>query len=81
MKYHVEGSCVVSLYIDVEADSREEALEIALDQRCDLDCYAGNGGMDKLIGVDGDNEGILDTGEIRWDYVVEEEEDDDEEED
>ena len=65
-KYRVKGRVSVDVTIEVEADSAEEALEVANDELCGLNQYVGNGGMDKLIGVDGDNESVDAPGEIEW---------------
>ena len=66
MKYRVYGYAEVEVTIDVEADNEDEALEVALDSRFYLSSFCGNGGTDKLIGVDGEDESVYPIGEIRY---------------
>ena len=51
-KYEVFGHASVICSMLVEANSGEEAIEIANDQFGSLTNYVGMGGTDKLIGVD-----------------------------
>lgn len=66
-RYRVRGTTTVDVFIEVVADSPDEALIQAQDDLCGLSTYVGNGGMDKLIGVDGENESVEAGGEIEWD--------------
>ena len=66
MKYRVHGQTTVAVTTIVEAESEEEALKVAADELCGLNIYAGNGGIDKLIGVDGEDETVDACGEIEW---------------
>ena len=67
MRYKVTGKITVEVTIEVEADSADEALEVAYDKRSSLTHYAGNyGSGDKLIGVDGANETVSADDEIEW---------------
>lgn len=74
MRYRVYGHTTVTVIVEVEADSEDEAYELAIDQRNGLDCYCGNGGMDKLIGVCGDDESVSADEEITYDDIEEIEE-------
>lgn len=82
MKYRVYGHTTVTVVVEVSADSEEDAKEVALDQRSSLTSYCGNGGTDKLIGVDGDDESVSADEEIEYDDVEligpDDEEDEDE---
>lgn len=71
MRYIVYGHTTVTVVVEVEAGSKEEAYEIALDQRSSLDSYCGNGGIDKLIGVCGDDESVSADEEITYDDIEE----------
>ena len=52
MKYVVLGHANVICSMIVEADSEEEAIEIANNEFGSLSNYAGMGGTEHLIGVD-----------------------------
>ena len=69
-RYIVYGRTTVIITTEVEAESEEEAYEIADGQRCGLDVYVGNGGTDKLVGVDGENESVSADEEIVY-YDIE----------
>lgn len=71
MRYRVFGHTSVTVVVEAEADSEDEAYEIALDQRTNLDSYCGNGGTDKLIGVCGDDESVAADEEITYDDIEE----------
>lgn len=51
MKYAVHGKVVAWVCVELEAENKEEALEKAYDECSFLDAFAGNGGIDKMIGV------------------------------
>ena len=57
-KYAVHGFVEVEVIKEVWAHSEEEAYEKAADQLISLTEYCGNGGYDKLIGVEGDGESV-----------------------
>lgn len=69
MRFRVYGHTTVTVVVEVEADSEQEAYEVALDQRNTLDAYVGNGGVGKLIGVDGDEESVSADDEIEYDDI------------
>lgn len=50
MKYQVSIPYVCWVYVEVDADDEKEAEDLAFEEG-DLSGYAGNGGMDKLIGT------------------------------
>ena len=69
-KYRVCGNTSVVVTIEVNARSEAEAYEKALRRLPRLSDYAGNGGTDKLVGVDGWNEsGVYAENEIRYDDI------------
>lgn len=51
MKYEVTGYASVMCVMQVEAESEEQAIEIANDEFGSLTNYVGMGGTDKMIGV------------------------------
>ena len=57
-KYRVMGVVEVVVTKEVWAYNEEEAYEKALDQLTTLESYLGNGGDDKLIGVEGEGESV-----------------------
>jgi len=66
MKYRVIGNLQVSVGITVEAESEGEAIEKAYEEFGGVYDYCGNGGTDKLIGVDGYNEWIEADGVVEF---------------
>lgn len=68
--YLVEGTAQVLVSIEVEAESQDEAIEVAYDMQIDLDSYCGNGGMNKLVGTSLDECGVYPMG-ITYDSVTE----------
>jgi hypothetical protein len=52
MRYRVHGNTNVNITIEVTADSEAEAILKATDELDELIIFAGNGGTDKLVGVD-----------------------------
>jgi hypothetical protein len=66
VRYKVYGSTVVNVVTEVTADSPEEALETALSELNGLIQYVGNGGADKLVGVDGEHDSVSADDEIQW---------------
>lgn len=57
-KYRVCGVVEVAVYKEVWANNEDEAYEKASEQLCCLSEYCGNGGWDKLVGVDGEGESV-----------------------
>ena len=70
-KYDVHGIVPVVVHITVEAENGEQAMEIAAQKFNGVREYAGNGGCDKLIGVEGKNESITIDGEVEFDDYTE----------
>lgn len=68
-KYSVRGTTVVTVTKEVWADSEQEAYEKAYCQLDSLTEYCGNGGYDKLIGVDGDDESVAVFDDIKYDEI------------
>lgn len=57
-KYKVHGTVTVCVTKEVWANNEQEAFEKAYDELPSLTAYCGNGGIDKLIGVDDDGESV-----------------------
>lgn len=55
-KYRVSGLCTVICEMDVFANSKEKAIEIANDEFGELTNYAGMGGTSHLVGVIASND-------------------------
>lgn len=69
-KYRVSGHTSVTVTIEVNAKSEEEAYEKALEELDSLTAYCGNGGTDKIVGVDGYNESSVSADEtIEYDDI------------
>lgn len=68
-KYKVIGSVSVDVYVEVEAENEDEALEKAGDEMQSLSFYAGMGGSDKLIGVQSHHAGIEFVNDIEYTEV------------
>lgn len=77
-KYRVEGKVTVFVIVELEANSKKEAKDKALENCHYLDAFGGNGGYDKLIGVTDTDEAIISIdgseNEIRYVSVEEVEE-------
>ena len=84
-KYKVFGHTTVIVATEVFAENEDDAKEVALNQRDSLTAFCGNGGLDKLVGVDGEEESVSADEEIEYDDVEyiglfdEDDEEDDEE--
>lgn len=50
-KYIVSGEVTAYISVELEAESKEEALEMAYEECSGPMNFVGNGGTDKLIGV------------------------------
>ena len=66
-KYRVYGTVVVEVTKEVWANSEEEAYKKASNKLYTLTEYCGNGGYDKLVGVDGYNESVAANESIEYD--------------
>lgn len=69
MKYVVKGYVKLLVEVTVEAENEEEAIEKAYDNIGSLDCYCGNGGTDKIVGVNDTDEvkaSVCPDGEIEY---------------
>ena len=68
-KYRVCGTVTVTVVKEVWANCEDEAFEKAQSQLDSLTEYCGNGGYDKLIGVDGDDESVACYDSICYDEI------------
>ena len=50
-KFYVNGSVEIGVTIEVEAETKEEAIEKAYEQMPYLQNFCGNGGTDQIVGV------------------------------
>ena len=66
MRFKVYGSTTVNVVTVVEAACPDEALEVALGELNCLNQYVGNGGDDKMVGVEGDDDSVSADDEIEW---------------
>jgi len=62
MKFNVYGTATIGVTIKVEAETEQGAIEMAYEKFPGLTGYAGNGGFDKLVGVN-DSDVSLDAGD------------------
>lgn len=69
-KYKVSGVAQVEVIIEVEADDSEDAFDVADQKFGGIVSYAGNGGVNKLIGVAGTNESISCYNEVEWTETI-----------
>ena len=76
-KYKVYGMVTVNVTKEVWANNEDEAREKAYDQLSCLTAYCGNGGYDKLVGVEDDSESVDVFEDIAYDEVEELEDDPD----
>lgn len=70
-KYIVTGKVTAFITVEIEAESKEEAIEMAYEECSGPMSFVGNGGYDKLIGVDGDNVSISCDDEVEYTEVEE----------
>lgn len=70
-KWIVTGNAEVTVSIVVKAETEAEAMKIAESNFGGIHSYSGNGGTDKLIGVDGINESIACDCEAVFDDCME----------
>lgn len=66
-KYRVSGTVTVTVTKEIWAHNEDEAYEKASNELPTLTSYCGNGGGDKLIGVDGYNESVDCWDDITYD--------------
>lgn len=66
-KYDVHGTVPVVVHITVEAENGGQAMEIAEKMFRGVKEYTGNGGINKLIGVEENNETITIDGNVEFD--------------
>lgn len=76
-KYKVYGTVAVNVTKEVWANSEDEAIEKAYKQLPFLTSYCGNGGDDRLIGVEEDGESVEVFDGIEYDEAKEIEDDPD----
>ena len=80
MKKKVYGNVYVTVYKEIEIEDtelqgldeeevRELFIEKAYDEFGGISSFVGNGGMDKLIGVYGSDEGLYGDGEVEFSEV------------
>lgn len=50
-KYAVYGKVTAWVCVELEAEDKKEAIEKAFDECSSLDALVGNGGVDKMLGV------------------------------
>lgn len=68
MKFVVYGTVQVGVTIEVEAEDKDDAIEVASNEFGGLTGYAGNGGMGKLVGTT--QKGVtLDAGDDYGDFT------------
>lgn len=68
-KFKVYGTVAVSVYKEVWANSEDEAYDKAYDELRYLREYVGNGGYDRLIGVENDGESVAADGEVEYNDI------------
>ena len=68
-KYKVYGTVTVCVTKEVWANSEDEAYDRAQSELDTLTEYCGNGGYDKLIGVDGEDESVAVYDSITYDDI------------
>ena len=66
-KYRVYGTTVIDVTTEVWANSEEEAYEKAENKLARLTEYCGNGGYDKLVGVDDVEDTVVANNDIEYD--------------
>lgn len=68
-KYKVYGTTTVSVVKEVWANNEDEAYDRAQNELDSLIEYCGNGGYDKLVGVEGEDESVACYDDIRYDDI------------
>ena len=70
-KYRVTGTTVVTVTKEVWAANEEEAYEKAYNELSELTAYAGNGGIDQIVGIHDDEASISADDDIEYnDYEI-----------
>ena len=75
-KFKVYGTYTITIMKEVWANDEDEAIDKASDTWGGLKEYCGNGGIDKLIGVENHDESVAADGCEEWGTYIEELEDD-----
>ena len=75
-KFRVYGVTQVVVTKEIWANCEDDAIGKAFTELPRLTEYGGNGGWDKLVGVEEDDETVSADGEIQYDYAEVIEEDD-----
>lgn len=75
-KYRVYGNYTITIWKEVIANDEDEARELAEDTFSGITEYCGNGGIDKLVGVESDDEGVSADGYAEFGDDIEVIEDD-----
>ncbi len=70
--YIVLGHSTVIIAVEVQATNENEAMDLVKKRFGGIHEYAGNGGVDKLIGVNGKAESIYAPENVEFDDVMEE---------
>ena len=68
-KYRVCGTVEISVYKEVWANNESEAYDKAYTELSELTEYCGNGGCDKLVGVDDESESVAADGLIEYNDI------------
>lgn len=68
-KYRVYGTTTVTVTKEVWANNEDEAYDKAYDELPELNEYCGNGGEDKLIGVEEIEESVSVDDDIHYDDI------------
>lgn len=68
-KYRVTGTTVVTVTKEVWAHNEDEAYEKAYNELSELTAYAGNGGIDQIVGIYDDDASISADCEIEYDDI------------
>lgn len=71
-KYKVYGTYTITIAKEVWAYDEDEAISKACKTFGGITEYCGNGGYDKLVGVDGDDESVAADGCEEWGNYVDE---------
>ena len=75
-KYKVCGTYTITIAKEVWANNEDEAIDKAAETWGGIIEYCGNGGCDKLVGVENEDESVAADGLEEWGNYVEELEDD-----
>jgi len=70
-KYNVLGNTSITVCVTVEANNKEEAINKVKAQFNGIHSYCGNGGTDKIIGVESSNVSIASDEPVEFDDIME----------